>query len=251
MHFISVIEKKAGVFELIPIEDKSKIAKEFSNELKINNTDYIRDLFQRYNVYVRSIIDSVKEILEKSLISKNYQLRISIALKLFNKIYEEGETHNSVKIITAFRDSKTYHEQKREIGKKEYRIDKNIDFQICLDREYFIKNNAGKNDPDYTNEHIDFNQYYNCTISVPIYTKYAEKKRFFGYLCCDVLNNDYENENIFDITEANIFLASAFSMAMFFDNINKSWKNMLDEHKNIDFNNYIHSVFFKNGGKNE
>jgi hypothetical protein len=237
LRMIKRLEKNAGKMELIPTGDLSAFAKEIAT----CNDDYIRELFYSYNTYIKRIVDDTKKILEKQLEIKKYKLRVSVTLKLLDKILENE--NNDSRVITAFRDSDTYHENKREIGKTDYTIAGNMDFATCLHEENFIKNNAKKEDRDYTNEHTDFDQYYNCTITVPIYSNYGTQKKFFGYLCCDVLNKEYENATIFDVNDANILSSSAFNVAMFFENINNSWRNMLGEHESIDFNNYIHIYF--------
>jgi len=72
-------------------------------------------------------------------------------------------------------------------------------------------------------------------------------RNFFGYLCCDVLNDKYEDATIFDNREANILSSSAFNMAMFLDNINSFYGQILSEY--IDFNNFIYMSF--NGRRKE
>jgi len=240
LDFIKVIEKKAKNLHLIQEEDKQG----YQNDVNDRNKSYINDLFYLYNVYIEMIIDDAKKIIEKSVGIKGYSLRVSVALKLLNKLIEKDDTHKDVKVFTAFRDSETNFEKKREVLEVNYKIDKNIDFLICLDKPEFIINNAKKESKDYTNEHTDFDRYYNCSATVPIFSSYADRKIFFGYLCCDVLNDKYDGEDIFTIIDAKILSFFASNMAMFFDNINTSFKNMIGKDF-IDFNHHIHKYSMK------
>ena len=239
INFIQTLQRRAGDLELLPTGDLS----EFRNEIEAENQDYIRHLSQRYNIYIKYIIGSTKKIIEKSINTRNYELSVSVTLKLLNKIFEDGENHYDIKVFTAFRDPDTYNEGTREIGKRDYTINGNIDFAMCLIKEYYIKNNARKGDGDYANEHTDFDQYYNCTITVPIYSNYSGKKRYFGYLCCDVLNEKYGDAEIFTINESHLLSSSAFNLSLFLDTINSSWKNMI-EHNDF-FNAHIHGEFIE------
>ena len=235
VNFIEIIRKKSGNLDLIPIGDLSA----FKEEIEKQNQALIRDLVYLYNDYLESIVNNTKKILEKELEIKNYQLAVTVTLKLIDSVLDGDDNYKNKKIISAFRDSEASANGEREIGEKKYTIDKNMDFITCLREENFIKNNAKKGNRDYTNEHTDFDQYYNCTITVPLYSDYAGKKSYFGYLCCDVLNKEYDNAIVFDIDEANILSSVAYNMSLFFDNINTTWKNMLNEFTDSDFNNHI------------
>jgi hypothetical protein len=236
--FMNLIQRKAGNLALIPTGDLSA----FQEEIEKRNQEHARDLVQLYNDYLRSIVNDNKKILETALDIKGYQLVVTVTLKLMSRVLEGEDSHKNIRIISAFRDSEASRNTEREIGKQEYTIDKSIDFVTCLRKEIFIKNNAKKGDGDYYNEHIDFDQYYNCTITVPIYSEYAGEKKYFGYLCCDVLNENDDNAIVFDIDEANILSSTAYNLSLFFDNINSIWKEMLYESKDNDFNNHIFRI---------
>lgn len=238
VNFMKLIEKKAGDLNLFPTGDYSA----FQGEIEKRNKEHAHDLVNLYNNYLGSIVNYTKKILEKALDIKGYQLEVTVTLKLMNRVLEDEDSHKNIKIISAFRDSEAYRNNEREIGEKEYTISKNMDFTTCLREENFIKNNAKKGDRDYTNEHTDFDRYYNCTITVPIYSEYAGKKRYFGYLCCDVLNEKDDNAIVFDNYEANILSSAAYILSIFFDNINDSWKIMLYESNDNDFNNHIFRI---------
>jgi hypothetical protein len=238
VNFMMFIQKKAGNLDSFPTGDHST----FQEEMEKRNKEHAHDLVQLYNDYLRSIVNDTKEILEKVLAIKGYQLAVTVTLKLMNRVLEDEDNHKNIKIISAFRDSEAFRNNEREIGEKVYTIDKNMGFVTCLREENFIKKNAKKGDRDYTNEHTDFDRYYNCTITVPIYSEYAGEKRYFGYLCCDVLNENDDNAIVFDINEANILSSTAYNLSIFLDNINNSWKIMLNETKDNDFNNHIFRI---------
>jgi len=221
----------------------------FEEEFNKSNKNYTSDLYRHYNDYLKSIIEDTKKILEESLTLKGYQLPVAITLKLLSKVLIDTNNRNEVKVFTAFRNYEVYIEHIREVGEKDFAIDLNTDFSTCLFKDYFIKNNVKKTDKDYSNEHTDFDQYYNCTITVPIRLDCEGVRNFFGYLCCDVLNKEYGDETIFDGREANILSLSAFNIAMFLDNINGFWEQVLGRYLNVDFNDFIYTSFYEKRGK--
>ena len=193
--------------------------------------NYSNDLF---DIYKRYCIDMLEEIirLETAYIKiRGYSLRISASIKLFDRAYIHTiDNRNSIKVYTAFRDKETYYDKneqglpKREIGLRLYTIDGNNDFTDCLTRDVFYINNATRDTNNYINEHEDFDTYYNCTIVVPIRTKMMEgQKKIYGYLCCDCLNDKYDNQEIFDKGAAQYLFAFAQNFATFLETLDANW----------------------------
>ena len=136
---------------------------------------------------------------------------------------------SDVGIITTFRDHKTYSQGKREIGIKEYSIRKNTDFTYCLTRSYFLKNNIVADDKTYDNENKDFLNYYNCTIVVPIVYRYPDRQHIYGYLTCDILNKDYFVDKLLDEKMAEIMVATANIIGIYFDSMDFQWEYVLED----------------------
>lgn len=133
-----------------------------------------------------------------------------------------------IEIITTFRDSQTYSQGKCEIGEEIYSINKNTDFLYCLTHPYFLKNNIQEDDRTYDNEHKGFLEYYNCAIVVPIKCAYPNSTYIYGYLTCDILNDDFSQQNLLDDKMAEIMEATANIMGIYFDDMDFQFKHLLD-----------------------
>lgn len=205
---------------------------------------YSMALYNLYNRYVKGVIEETLTAVYLDLKNKNISLNVSISLKMFDTTYHAGMDHKKVKIYTAFRDKETYDNKKeREIGERHYSVDLNGDFHKCLSKESYIKNNITNEMEDYLNENSNFMQYYNCTAVVPIICDYKSDKQFYGFFCCDALNNEYSCD-IFDKNTADILYSAALTIGMFFDNINSAWSYIVDKDES-DFLTYLHNHTFK------
>lgn len=192
--------------------------------LKTAEDDYCRSMLREYNHFLGNVTGKLKFILDACLKSKNCMLETSISIKQFDRIVVDPNDINDVIVITTFRDSQTYSLGKREIGQKEYSISKNTDFIYCLSHSYFLKNNITSDDKSYDNENTGFLEYYNCTIVVPIKYSYPDCSHIYGYLTCDILNDDLSKENLLDEDMAEIMEATANIIGAYFDNMDYNWE---------------------------
>jgi hypothetical protein len=184
--------------------------------------DFINEIIRIYRDYTQDIITDTKNIIQEYLKNKGYQYSVSISLKLYNRILKNFKSDiKEIIVYTAMRDSDS--PQEREIGKDDYTINGNTDFFTCLKQGYYINNNAKRSKGDYMNEHSDFDRYYNCTVTVPIFMDFPETQRRFGYFCCDLLKDS--DVEIFDPSVANILSSSAINIAYLFDHIYSIWLN--------------------------
>lgn len=209
--------------------------------------DYSNSLFDSYKRYTSNLINCTIKIVESYLKLKGHTNKISFSVKLFNQPYNEKEdtTLSDIIVYTAFRDKCTYDSKEREIGKQPYTIKGNVDFLVCLSEDQFIINNAKKNDKNYTNEHSDFDVYYNCAVIVPIKIKRPDNTyTLFGYLCCDCLNTDF-NIEIFDLECANLLFSASQLYSTFIETLNSNWCNFLPDEKYPHFLTKIYHHTYK------
>lgn len=192
---------------------------------------YATELFDVFKRYCSDMLFEVIKLETAYIKIRGYDLRISATIKLFDKSYTHNiDRRTEFKVYTAFRDNETYEDKndqglpRREIGQRLYSIDGNIDFTDCLLKDAYFINNASRNMNNYRNEHEDFDEFYNCTIVVPIRTKLPDgNKMFFGYLCCDCFNDKYPGEEIFDKGAAQYLFAFAQNLATFIETLDTNW----------------------------
>lgn len=203
-------------------------AKEISDSvLRHANSEYNDTMISIYKRFLSNLFKALKTIMDQSLENKGLDLKSSISVKQFNSKVTNPNNIANIKVLTTFRDNQTYSQHNREIGGKEYEINKNSDFIYCLTNPYFLKNNISENDKTYNNEHKEFSKYYNCAIVAPIFCKYPNNITYiYGYLTCDVLNKDFENDNIFDEQSAEILVTTANIIGIFFDNLDYLWNSV-------------------------
>lgn len=160
-----------------------------SEEIKYRNL-----MLKEFNDFLSEITNKLKYILDFYLNKKGCSLETSISVKQFSRIVTDTRDINDVTVITTYRDNQTYSQDKREVGKVQYTILNNTDFLHCLKSPYFLKNNISSEDKTYNNEHEGFLEYYNCTIVVPIKYDYPDCSHFYGYLACDIHNDDFSKK---------------------------------------------------------
>ncbi len=191
--------------------------------------EYKRSMLKEFNHFLSNITNKLKFILDVSLKEKGCMLETSISVKQFSRIVADPENVNDVVVITTFRDSQTYSQGKREIGTQKYSIKKNTDFIYCLSHPYFLKNNITYDDKTYDNEHKGFLEHYNCAIVVPIKYEYPDCSHVYGYLTCDILNDDLSKDNLLDDKMAEIMEATANIIGAYFDNMDYQWEYVLED----------------------
>jgi hypothetical protein len=191
---------------------------------------YAKQVFHTYNQYTTRIISETIAIIERYFKLMGYELKPSVTLKLLAESYckERNDIPTDKIVFTAFRDKTSYEQGEREIGKEKYHILGNTDFATCLTKDSYIKNNVHRGSEDYNNEHEDFDKYYDCTLTVPVSCGTTPEKVIYGFYCCDTLNkNKYEVE-IFDKTLANIMYASAVVLAFIIDESELYWDSLIE-----------------------
>lgn len=206
---------------------------------------YKNSLFTLYKRYIKGVFEETLKAINCDLKSKDINLDVSISLKMFSTTYNASLDHKTMQVYTAFRDKETYDNKKeREIGERHFTVNKNCDFQKCLTKESYIKNNFTETTDDYWNENYPTCiQFYNCTAVVPIICDYKSDKQFYGFFCCDALNTE-KNIDVFDKNTTDILYSAALTIGMFFDSINSAWMYMIDKEES-DFLSYLHKQIFK------
>lgn len=225
--------------EYVADGNNDNLIEEFAKNLKeTSEKDYRKSMFKEFNHFLANVTNKLKFILDISLREKGYSLETSISVKQFSRIVVDPQDVNDVSVITTFRDNQTYSQGKREIGSIQYSISKNTDFIYCLSHPYFLKNNIRRDDKTYDNEHNGFLEYYNCTIVVPITYEYPDYTHIYGYLTCDILNEDFSEDDILDDKMAEIMETTANVIGTYFDNMDFQWEYIFED----DFLDIVYNI---------
>lgn len=201
----------------------------FYQLIKDEEIKYRKCMLKEFNDFLSKITNKLKYILDIYLKKKGCSLETSISVKQFSRIVTDIQDINDVTVITTYRDNQTYTQDKREVGKVQYTILNNTDFLHCLKKPYFLKNNISSKDKTYNNEHEGFLEYYNCTIVVPIKYDYPDCSHFYGYLTCDIHNDDFSKNNLLDDKMAEIMEVTANVISAYFDNMDFQWDYVLED----------------------
>lgn len=221
---------------------KSKIKEEIQRSVK----EFSEGLFDIFKRYCRNFLEATLAMISAYLSIQGKNVKLAATIKLFDKPLCGETKPEDIVVYTAFRDKATYDEHLREIGESKYSIAGNIDFHICLTKDQYIINNAKKNSDQYTNEHKDFDAYYNCAVVVPIKIKESGSTfKFLGYLCCDCLNTE-EKIEVFDKYTAQILYAMAQLFGTFLDTMNSNWCDRVGDYTDYPktFNELVYQITF-------
>lgn len=190
---------------------------------------------ERYNTFFRDCTEKLKTILDLSFENRNLNSVNSITIKQLNSaLYWKDKASkekavSEAKIITTFRDSHTYTQYNREVGKKEYSISGNTSFNHCLNKLHYLHNNISDEDDNrYQNENVIFKSFYNCTIVVPIFVQEVFGKKYYGYLTADTLNTDSNIKEVYDSQMLKIMKNTASIIAMYFNSMEQHWWDTLN-----------------------
>lgn len=214
---------------------------QIEERLKKADNAFVQSMIKEYRHFLGNITSKLKTTLDYFLASKGCQLEVSIAIKQLNRIIDPESSDSNAKVITVFRDYKTYSQGKREVAQTEYTISGNTDFHYCVTNPYFLKNNISPDDKTYANENPACFSNYNCTIVVPIKCSYSEANQMFGYLACDTLNEDFSKTDIMDTEMAEIMIATANIIALYFEDIGFQFEAV----GNMDFMDTIYKTIRK------
>lgn len=233
----------AEYYELPP--EEQDLDDEMREEIQKSAQKYADALFSIFNRYCRDSTDDTKKLQTAYLKLKGCPRRVSVTIKLFDKPYHPKTDRNEdIKVYTAFRDNDTYNDNVREIGEIIYSIGKNTDFIQCLKQDYFITNNITSDAKNYMNENKAFSRFYNCAVVIPIRLKRPNGDlKFFGFFCCECLNNDTKTE-IFDKISANYLFAFGQNMATFLETLDNNWIDRYEQ-CHIDTDNILKMLFIK------
>lgn len=229
------------------LEDASIIDDEYlEKEITKSHKEYGVRLYDIYKRYTSNFLRHLTEMMNQYISLKKYNVTVSSTIKLFDKPLIDMTERTDITVYTAFRDLATYEKDEREVGKKRYTIDGNVDFSMCLNKEQYINNNIEKNDSSYANENTQFYEYYNCVVVVPIRIKWQENNfSTFGYLCCDCMNNS--DAEIFGKEAAQLLFSAARIYATFLEMLNTNWYERMARIKGYpkSFLTYICNITLK------
>jgi len=196
---------------------------------------YAQQLFEIFNRYCRDATDEALKLQNAYLELRKITARVSITIKLLGKPFHLGKDNPDDAIVyTAFRDNAVYNEHEREIGQTKYTISGNTAFVTCLRKESFRINNVSSKDESYSNEHRNFDEFYNCSIAVPIKLKRADGcEKLFGFLCCDCKNDDPQVTEALDKCAAQYLYAFAQNMATFLETLDANCIDRYQDFENV------------------
>lgn len=201
-------------------------------EIEKSARKFADQLYEVFNNFCSKTTGESQKLENAYLDLKRIPLTVSITVKLMNKPYHSDGNDNieRIKVYTAYRDYEAYSKHEREVGEEVYTVRGNTAFITCITKDYFISNNLKREQENYSNEHKGFEEFYNCVIVVPIKLKRADGQvKFFGFLCCDCLNNDTTLTEIFDKSAAQYLFAFAQSMATFLETLDANWVDRFGE----------------------
>jgi len=210
-----------------------KLAREIEDETirekfeKIACENYWQAMSAEYDRFLGNITSRLKDILDIELQERGFVLGTAIAIKQFSRIVTERKNLDGVEILTTFRDKKTYSSDEREIGQKRHTLVSNPAFTKCIKSRtsYYLRNNIEKIDSEYESE----SRPYNCTIVVPICCEYPKQSHMYGYLGCDVQNDDANRKDVFDKEMVEVAAATANIIGLYFDNVDFQWSQVLHQ----------------------
>lgn len=230
---IKIPEASENAYRVLDTLQRSGInnSEVLKNEMQCSVKDYAKGLHEIFKRYSSNMLTISLEIQETYLRLKGMNHTVSATIKLFKVPFTLKDCQREQVIVyTAFRDKATYERREREIGGISYTIDGNSDFVQCLRKDQFVINNAKKGSDNYLNEHLDFDQYYNCATVVPIKSKISNGEyRYYGYLCCDCLNEDACIQEVFDTCSAQCLFAMAQQYATFLENLDSNWIDRMQD----------------------
>lgn len=242
VYYHNIVQLKAQAKKIDPNDKNEQIINRRQQEFEVKRFE--EDVYSLYTRYIKAVFEDLAGVIGLYLCTVGKPSNVSISLKLFDVTLCIGVDPGTVRIITAFRDKATYEAGEREIGGKHYSIAANCDFQLCLTKEGYIRNNIQENAEDYLNENYPYSlRYYNSTVVVPIICDYKADKNVFGYLCCDTLSKDSSVE-IFDKRVSDIMYSAALTIGTFLDTVNSCWQ-YTEEYEKREFLTYVHDKCYK------
>ena len=218
-----VLEKLKTISERSPGDEG--LWKELQRQAKVSAEKYAGELFGVFNRYCRELTDEAIKLHNAYLALRDIPLSVSITVKLMDKPFHPGiDNVDDIRVYTGFRDNAAYCEGEREVGEQIYSISGNTAFITCMRRDCFIINNSLTSEGSYSNEHRRYDEFYNCAVVVPIKLKRPDGQyKYFGFLCCDCLNNINTTSQVFDKCASQYLFAFAQNMATFLETLDANW----------------------------
>ena len=201
---------------------------------------FTEDLVDNYQRLLGNVTILLKRSVEEYLRIKGCKENVSVAVKQLNRsiLYSQLRESiycgdNTINVYTAFRDSRTYFNKKRqETWKAIYKIHNNSAFLNSIDTGYYIFNFFDKSiikDGVYKNENIIFYDHYNCGITSSIYSCINGERKLFGYLACDSLVN-YKKKSkkiqVYDWNTATMTMHAANIIALYLQEFEEIWNQV-------------------------
>lgn len=186
-------------------------------------------LFHEHGTFLKEILNTGCQMIRSHLLLRNHDLKVALCVKLFLEPDMDDEllaNAPSRNIFTAFRDTRTFEqERRREKPPQLFSVKGNTDFEHCLATDSpYVFNNASKGGA-LRNESSYFGNLYNSGVTVEIVSKVKGSREpglVYGFLACDVNNSSPEFDPM-DESVANILISLRNLIALFYDQLNAVW----------------------------
>lgn len=197
------------------------------------------DFFQEHDILLKQLLDTGSKLIEDYLSCRGMPLRVSMCVKLFvdpnfsNELLSQISRRN---IYTAFRDTETFdQERRRENPPQRFSVKGNSDFEHCLATDSVYTFNNAVLGGTVRNESNHFCRLYNCGATAEIVSKVKGSREpgiIYGFIACDVLNQDGSLEPIDDHV-GDILIMLRNLLALFYDQIDAVWGYAFDSSEEL------------------
>lgn len=208
------------------------------------------EFFASHRKFLGQVVETARRCIEAYLRSRGFNLDVAVAVKLFvfptdtETLIELSSRRN---IFTGFRDERSWNSVRHQSYPTQlYSIGGNTDFLYSIRKgEAYIFNNAVRGS-GYENESGSFPEHYNCGATSYIQAKTPRRVgtwRGFGFIACDVKNNNPEQAPI-DEQVGDLMNCFAAILGNYYDRTEDAWSMLCAEG---DFEFTIQSVEFPYG----
>lgn len=222
-----LIEKKESLLQHgYSIEESEQMI--YQEKTVAENTLY-KTLLEKYNQFMSKVVEgtitSIKAYLRTVEGGDFNKVSISVNQLIEPQCLEQIEDIKDKPVVyTAFRDLETWMVGETfRYGNQLYRISNNTDFEYCSQKkkEYFIKE---ENSKEIKCERL-IQCYGNCGVTARILSKYENTFRLYGFITCDIENEDLCQTCVVDKNVATIMGTASYLIGTYFAEADYLWKN--------------------------
>lgn len=193
--------------------------------------------YAKHRWFLGQITEAVRRSVESHLRCQGFNLQVSIAVKLFyepSTVDDLQSSGDERSIYTGFRDEISWQGLRRQgFPMPLYTLRGNSDFVYSIrNNRAYVFNNAERS-TSYENESMSFPEHYNCGVTAAICSETTiedkDERHCYGFLACDVKNDDAD-KNPMDDTIARIIECYSHLLGLYYDRLDDMWFNF-DNHQ--------------------